>query len=191
MLFKRRVKPTWRERVRIWLWPRRSWKRSLRYLGKRVLRLNATPHAIAAGVAAGMFSTFTPFVGFHFLIAFAIAYLIAGNMAAAAIGCGAGNPLTFGPIWASTYEMGRWMLGSGNTTGAPAGLAHALTHAELSDIWQPIIKPMLIGSVPLGLGFALVTYGLVYVAARSFQRHRARRIAASRRTTLATPQGAR
>lgn len=181
MLFKRRVKPTWKEKVRIWLWPRRSWRRSMSYFGKRVLRLNATPHAIAAGIASGIFATFTPFIGFHFLLAFAIAYVIAGNMAAAALGCGAGNPLTYGPIWAATYEVGRWMLGAEGAAGdAPVGLAHALMHADLWDIWQPIIKPMLIGGVPLGLGFALVFYGIVYLAARSFQAHRARRMAALR-----------
>ncbi|WP_152045416.1 DUF2062 domain-containing protein [Aureimonas psammosilenae] len=181
MLFRRRVKPTWKERVRIWLWPRRSWRRSLSYLKKRVLRLNATPHAIAAGVAAGIFATFTPFIGFHFLLAFAIAYLVAGNMASAALGCGAGNPLTYGPIWASTYEIGRWMLGDDNAAGsAPASLGHVLMNMDIWDIWQPIIKPMLIGGIPLGIGFGLLSYGLVYLAARSFQGHRARRMAEMR-----------
>ncbi len=181
MLFKRRMKPTWKEKLRVWLWPRRSWRRSFSYLGKRVLRLDATPHAIAAGIASGLFATFTPFVGFHFLLAFAVAYVVAGNMAAAAIGCAAGNPLTFGPIWASTFELGRWMLGSENAAGsAPSGLAHALTHADVADIWTPIIKPMLIGGVPLGLAFALPGYAVVFLAARSFQAHRARRMAALR-----------
>jgi uncharacterized protein len=195
MLFKRRVKPTWREKVRIWLWPRRSWRRSLSYLGKRILRLNATPHAIAAGVAAGIFATFTPFIGFHFLIAFAISYFIAGNMAAAALGCGAGNPLTYGPIWAATYEVGRWMLSAEAIDGgAPQGLVYALTHASIRDIWEPIVKPMLIGGIPLGLGFAVLGYGVVYLAVRSFQKHRARRIAAlreaNRRIAVAAAQAA-
>lgn len=196
MLFRRRLKPTWRERIRIWLWPRRSWRRSLSYLKKRVLRLNATPHAIAAGIGAGIFATFTPFVGFHFLLAFAIAYFIAGNMAAAALGCGAGNPLTYGPIWASTYELGRWILASEPIDGnAPVGLGHALRNMDIKDIWAPILKPMLVGGLPLGLAFGLLGYGLVYLAARSFQNHRARRIAAlreaHRQAALASVRGAR
>jgi uncharacterized protein len=196
MLFRRRVKPTVGERVRIWLWPRRSFRRSFNYLKKRVLRLDATPHAIAAGIAAGVFSSFTPFVGFHFLISFAIAYLIAGNMVAAALGCGVGNPVTFGPIWASTYELGRWLTAAEPIDGsAPAGLGHALANMRLTDMWEPILKPMLIGSVPLGLAAALVAYGAVYLAARSFQAHRTRRMEAlrerHRRETLAAAQGAR
>ena len=40
----------------------------------------------ATNTTAGVFASFTPFIGFHFLLAFALAYLVAGNMAAAALG---------------------------------------------------------------------------------------------------------
>ena len=49
MLFRRRNRPTRIERLRVAVWPRNSWARSTRYFGKRVLRLTATPHAIALG----------------------------------------------------------------------------------------------------------------------------------------------
>ena len=51
MLFRRREPEGVWERFRTALWPRRSFTRSVQYLVKRVLRLTATPHAIAAGVA--------------------------------------------------------------------------------------------------------------------------------------------
>ena len=176
MLFRRRQPETRLQRVRSALWPRRSWRRSLRYMQKRVLRLRATPHAIAAGVAAGVFATFTPFLGFHFLLAFALAYCIAGNMAAAALGCLAGNPLTFPFIWASTYEVGRWVLRAEVPNGqAPPGLQAALAQFNFSAIWEPYLKPMLVGSVPLGLGFGIVSYVLVRWGASSFQAARMRR----------------
>ncbi len=59
---------------------------------KRVLRLRATPHAIAAGVAAGVFATFTPLLGFHFAMAFVIAYLVRGSLPAAALGASSAIP---------------------------------------------------------------------------------------------------
>ncbi len=79
MLFRRRVPEGRWARFRTFLWPRRSFRRSYRYFVKRVIRLDAAPHAVAAGFAAGVVASFTPFIGFHFLLAFAIAYLIAGS----------------------------------------------------------------------------------------------------------------
>ena len=177
MLFRRREPETLPMKLRTWLWPRRSFNRSLRYLTKRVLRLNASPHAIAAGFAAGVFSSFTPFVGFHFLIAFAISYLIAGNMASAALGTATGNPATFPLIWAATYETGQFLLYSEQIDGAaPPGLASALMHMDFWAVWTPIVEPMLVGGLPIGLLAGLLAYGIVFAAARSFQKRRARRL---------------
>ena len=53
MLFRRRHPEAWFVKVRTAMWPRRSWSRSLAYVFKRIIRITATPHAIAAGVAAG------------------------------------------------------------------------------------------------------------------------------------------
>ncbi|HMM65076.1 MAG TPA: DUF2062 domain-containing protein, partial [Mesorhizobium sp.] len=38
MLFKRRETESLWERLRVWLWPRRSFSRSLQYFSKRILR---------------------------------------------------------------------------------------------------------------------------------------------------------
>ena len=109
MLFGRKNPASWTEKVRISLWPRRSWSRSFKYVTKRILRLTASPHAVSAGVAAGVFASFTPFLGLHFIIAFVVAYVIAGNLLAAALGTFFGNPATFPIIWASTYKVGTFM----------------------------------------------------------------------------------
>ena len=53
MLFKRRAQATRWEKLRLSLWPRVSWQRSLLYYLKRTLRLSGTPHAIAMGSAVG------------------------------------------------------------------------------------------------------------------------------------------
>jgi uncharacterized protein (DUF2062 family) len=100
MLFRRRRPEGIFDRMRTAIWPRRSFGRSFQYFIKRVLRLTATPHAIAAGVAAGVFASWTPLLGFHFVLAFALAYVLAGNMVAAALGTAFGNPISFPFIWA-------------------------------------------------------------------------------------------
>ena len=176
MLFQRRDKPNLIERVRVALWPRRSWGRSARYVGKRVLRLSATPHAIAAGFAAGAMVSYTPFVGLHFVMAGVFAYLIGGNVIASAFGTAVGNPLTFPIMWTMSYRLGRWILGEESA---------ALPSLDiLNDFWEtswdavmPILKPMLVGAVPLGIVNWVVFYFLVRTIVRSFQEARQRRLA--------------
>ncbi len=174
MLFARREPEPLSSRVRGVLWPRRSWKRSLRYMGKRVLRLRASPHAIAAGFGVGVLSSFTPFLGFHILLALALAFLIRGNMAAAALGTAVGNPLTFPLIWGSTYEAGRWILHNETVDVArPESLGASLMKLDFAAMWKPLVEPMLVGSLPLGLLFGAVGYVVVFLAARSMRDRRA------------------
>ena len=148
MLFRRRKPPGFWERVRTYIWPRRSFSRSIRYITKRVLRLTATPHAIAAGVAAGVFASWTPFIGFHFVMSFVIAYLIAGNMVAAAIGTSFGNPITFPFIWTSCYGLGTFILNQETVADRHINLVRLFRHLDIADLWQPVLKPMLVGGDP-------------------------------------------
>ncbi len=105
MLFQRRNPRPEKERLRLLVWPRRSFSRSLRYGGKRILRITASPHAVAAGLAVGVFSAFTPFFGFHLIIAIVLAYVLAGNIAAAALGTTLANPLTLPFIWGARSSL--------------------------------------------------------------------------------------
>ena len=68
MLFDRRTPPKFKEKLRVAIWPRRNWKRSIRYVLTRMSRLRTAPSAIARGAAAGVLVSFTPFprVSFHF-----------------------------------------------------------------------------------------------------------------------------
>ncbi|WP_421852260.1 DUF2062 domain-containing protein [Oricola sp.] len=178
MIFKRRDREQWHGRMRVWLLPRRNYARSFRYYWKRMLRIKATPHAIAAGVAAGAFASFTPFMGLHFLLAFAIAWLLAGNMIAAALGTAVGNPLTFPAIWAATHGTGRAILGNSTagTDGPPVRLGKIWETGELTALWDPIFKPMIVGGVPLGLAVAAALYVLTRFAVAAFQHRRRLRL---------------
>ncbi len=184
MLFGRRNPAGWWEKIRISLWPRRSWLRSFKYMSKRILRLTASPHAISAGVAAGVFASFTPFLGFHFLIAFAVAYVIAGNFLSAAMGTFFGNPISFPFIWTSTYKLGTLVISGEGATDGEEKLS-TLADADFWDlgfsgiwelilsIWHPVIKPMMIGAVPLGVFFGIIAYLITRWAAVTY--HEARR----------------
>ena len=172
------------------MWPRRSWLRSTRYVTKRIMRLTATPHAVAAGVAVGITTSFSPFLGLHFLIAFALAVLVRGNVIAAALGTFFGNPLSFPFIWAATYETGHFLL----QTEAKRSGAHAITQAmkdivstmwkldfaasanAIAEIWSPLLYPMSIGGALLGTMIALPFYFITRRATVLFREKRRNRL---------------
>lgn len=171
MLFKRRNKPQFRERMRVAVWPRRTWARSFRYVAKRVLRLSATPHAVAAGFAAGALASITPFVGLHFILAGVLAYVTGGNLLASAFGTVVGNPLTFPFIWAGTYRLGSWILGFDGQAPPPIEIGPGM----FEHSWEaliPMIKPMLVGAVPIGIIVWFVGYTVVRSLVRTYQEGR-------------------
>ncbi len=187
MLFGRRKPASRYERLRIMLWPRRSWVRSGKYMSKRILRLTASPHAIAAGVAAGIMASFTPFLGFHFILAFAIAFVVGGNFLAAAMGTFFGNPLTFPVIWASTHQVGSFILSGEKVHNSETHRLKGLAHTDIMDVgfsglidkivglWDPLIKPMLVGSVPLGVAAGIIGYICTRWASAVFNASRKKR----------------
>ncbi|MEX0347628.1 MAG: DUF2062 domain-containing protein [Rhizobiaceae bacterium] len=177
MLFRRRKPADVWEKVRTAVWPRRSFGRSAQYFVKRVLRLTATPHAIAAGVAAGVFASFTPFVGFHFVIAAIVAWAMAGNVIASAFGTAIGNPITFPFIWGATLQTGRFIIHDPHTPGDEMTVGFMLRHFEFSQLWDPVLKPMTVGSIPLGVSAAIIFYLLTRSAARTFREQRRKRLA--------------
>jgi uncharacterized protein len=178
MLLKRRGRVTLVERLRLWLWPRISWRRSGSYHLKRLLRLSGSRYAVAMGCAVGAFASFTPLIGFHVLISVATAWLLRANIIAAAIGTLVGNPLTFPFIWASTFKVGQLML-PGPDQSAPPTLDFALEQKSPWQIW-PLLKPMLLGAIPLGLIVGSITYLIVYRMATAVRSARQARLAEGR-----------
>lgn len=190
MLFRRRKPAGLMEKLRGLVWPRMGFLRSFRYFRMRVLRLTASPHAIAAGVAAGVMSSWTPFVGFHFILAFVLAYLLAGNLIAAALGTAFGNPLTFPFIWAFTWEIGNQMIGHQKAgQGSAIDLVSLFEKLELSQLWAPVLKPMLFGAIPPALASGLLVYSVVYYAVRGFQARRRAHLAERARDSLGKAVG--
>lgn len=140
----------------------------------RLKRIPSSSHRVALGCALGVFAIFTPFLGFQMMLAALLAALFRGNIVASAIGTFAGNPLTYPVIWVSTFTVGNLLLGaSANAeishhlqSGAQAlgqslrrGSADGVASA-VEGLW-PILKPMALGSLPLGGLTAILTYFIV------------------------------
>lgn len=178
MLFARRNAADWREKLRIALWPRRSYRRSFSYFRHRILRLEGSPHAIAAGVAAGAFASCTPLVGFHFILSFVVAWAIGGSLIAAALGTAVGNPLTFPLIWLSSFQIGTMILGPSPGAVSPLelDLSFNLIWNSFETLW-PTLKPMILGGAIIGSIIGTVLYFLVRSAVLMRRAIRAARLA--------------
>ncbi len=174
MLFKRREAESFLERMRVHLWPRRSWSRSSRYVVYRLRRLSDTPHAVALGFAAGVFAALTPFIGTHLLLALLLAWVLGGSIVGAVLGTFFGNPLTYPLIWYATYRVGNFMLGGGGETHE-IDLSAGIFQSSLDQLW-PILKPMALGSIPLGLAFAALSYVLVKPMVVAYKNRRRREL---------------
>ncbi len=172
MLFRRREAESFLERMRVHVWPRRSWSRSSRYVVYRLRRLSDSPHAVALGFAVGVFSALTPFIGTHLLFAVLVAWVIGGNIVAAVLGTFVGNPLTYPAIWYATYQVGNIMMGS-PTQAEPIDLSGGIFRSSLDQLW-PILKPMTLGCIPLGLALGALSYVLVKPMVVAYK-HRRRR----------------
>jgi len=168
MLFKRREAESLLARLRVSLWPRRSWSRSTRYVVHRVRRLSATPHAVALGFAAGVFAACTPFMGAHMMLAALLAWIIGGSIVAAILGTFVGNPITYPIFWVGTYELGSLMLG-GALDKPSLDLSAGLFQTD--QLW-PIVKPMSLGALPIGLALGALSYALVRPFVNAYQHRR-------------------
>lgn len=181
MIMKSRQQKGWLQSLQRLFWPQKSYLRSLQYYGKRILRIRATPNALAAGFAAGIFAAFSPALGLHIILALVLAWGLGGNLLAAALGTTAANPLTIPFMVAGEYKIGTTLFGGASELHVPLHVIGAkLMHLDFGSMWQPVLKPLLAGSVLLGAVFAVIAYFLVLksasaLAARRHQRSEARK----------------
>jgi uncharacterized protein (DUF2062 family) len=196
VVFKRRVKRSYRESFLEFFWPRGGWGRAFEYVKHRVRRLPDTPEKIARGVWAGVFVSFTPFFGLHFLIAFLIAKAMRGNILAALLATFFGNPLTFLPIGVVSINTGYFLLGSRPAestarrlpqlfSGAWADLGHnfgalfgpeSMDWSRLHRFYDTVFLPYLVGGILPGIIAATVCYYLSLKLIEAYQNHRRKKL---------------
>ena len=176
MIFKRRDKSLTFARLKEFIVPKKGWRRAIDYFMYRVKRLPDTPHKISMGLAIGVFSSFTPFFGLHFLVAGLLGYLLKGNIIAAIFGTFFGNPITWPFIASFSVNLGQIILGQ-KVTSFEAFFENFVVAAEAS--WQgmktifgygesdwelvysfikELFLPYFIGGFVLGLATAVVSY---------------------------------
>jgi uncharacterized protein (DUF2062 family) len=99
-------------------------------------------------------------------------------MLAAALGTAAiGNPLSYPLIWAATYAGGRFLLHAGPASSSPLHIGSQLRHMHFAALWHPVLEPMTVGGVPLGIVAGIILYFPIRAAVSAFRNaRRARRL---------------
>jgi uncharacterized protein (DUF2062 family) len=158
-------------------------RRGLRSAWRALARLEATPHSVGLGLAMGVFVAFLPILGAQMMIAAMIAWVGRANVGAALLGTWAGNPFTWPMMWVASYLIGISLLGEAGamtvdqlqSTLARLGETRPESVSWLSVVdnaktllW-PILKPLFLGGLVLGLISGGALYFIGRRAAEAFR----------------------
>ncbi len=170
-LFKRKTKRSVGQQIVHMCWPVMGWKRTALYYLYRLKRLKDQPLEVSMGIATGVASSFTPFIGFQILAALGVNSLLKGSSIATLVGTLFGNPWTFPFIWFGMFKFGRFIM----AYSAPwvpwppsVDLAH-LPPLSFHFLWThygDVLIPMLIASVPLTFLAWVTSFLLIYTLMR-------------------------
>ncbi|WP_424944443.1 DUF2062 domain-containing protein [Aliiroseovarius crassostreae] len=176
-------------------YPRGGWYRAARYVIHRLRRLPDPAHRISRGIAAGVFTSFTPFFGLHFVTAATLAWIMRGNILAALLATFFGNPITFPLIAELSINLGSAMLDLPDTVHLPE-VAQSFGAAS-SDLWynlraaftddtadwtrihsfyHRVFRPYLVGCLIPGVATGLVCYFLSNPLIHAYQRRRIKKL---------------
>ena len=142
-------------------------KRTSLFYFLKLIRVKDSQDKLAVGFACGSMVSFTPFIGFHFLLAVIFAYIFRGNIVASLIGTFVGNPFTFPFIWILIYKVGNLFFKNDQT------LSIELTFQSLFDQGYDILIPMLTGSLIVSIPVWIISYFTVKFLMSSFKKRKA------------------
>ena len=167
--------------------------RAIEYVGIRLKRIPDTPHKISLGMSCGIFASFTPLFGLHFLIAGLLSYVLRANVLASLIGTFIGNPITFPIITVFNLKLGEWILGSSEYSSVDGGkifegfldfifliYKNLFTEGSVGENSGPRINEFLNGVfIPYSLGgliggifVAIISYFLLRPLVATYQKQR-------------------
>ena len=167
--------------------------RAIEYVGIRLKRIPDTPHKISLGMSCGIFASFTPLFGLHFLIAGLLSYLFRANVLASLIGTFVGNPITFPIITVFNLKLGEWILGSSEYSSGDGGkifegfldfifLIYKSFFTEgsigennvprMNEFLNGVFIPYSLGGLILGIFIAVISYFLLRPLVATYQKKR-------------------
>ena len=167
--------------------------RAIEYVGIRLKRIPDTPHKISLGMSCGIFASFTPLFGLHFIIAGLLSYLLRANVLASLIGTFVGNPITFPIITVFNLKLGEWIIGNSEYSSGDGGkifegfldfifLIYKSFFTEgsigennvprMNEFLNGVFIPYSLGGLILGIFIAVISYFLLRPLVATYQKKR-------------------
>jgi uncharacterized protein len=141
-----------------------------------LLHVADTPERTAAAFAMGVFFGFSPFLGFHTVLAIVVAFLFNLNRVAALLGVYSNLPWIIAPYYAIVTMIGARLIGQSTPEGFKAQLSAlfelSVFHGEfwhrLITILKPLLWPYTVGSFLGAIVMATIAYplALAFVTSR-------------------------
>ena len=186
MVFKRKKKQTTLGFLKSLFFPEGGWRRAIEYLSHRIKRLPDSPHRIALGLSFGVFASFSPFFGFHFVLGALLAYVFNANIFASILGTFFANPITFPFIAAISVRMGVFILdqfpflksdkNSANTWLLDSQLnGLGVFEKFLVEVYFDKFIPYAVGGTICGIITAFIIYILSKPLINSYQKRKRKR----------------
>jgi uncharacterized protein (DUF2062 family) len=152
---------------------RRSLKLLLDLLGRQ-----ESPERVSAALSLGVGIGLSPFIGFHLILAIALASLFRLSRIDTVLGSLVGNPWTLPPFFALGYRVGRALLGYGTGRVPPLQWQRILHE----DFWitfrgpgfGPRLASFLVGTTLLAVAIALAVNWVLLIALRLYHRRHPR-----------------
>lgn len=164
----------------------RYWFRIRRFLALKVLHTDDPPHAIALGVAVGVFVGFLPLVGFQTVIAIAVAALLGANKIVCVPLVWITNPVTMFPIYYGCLRLGQaitpWRT---STTDDVKRLVDLANEGSLLDaaFWGKLVSflgsvgvELWVGCIIVALAFGIPAYFATRSSVTSYRERRRQKL---------------
>ncbi len=150
--------------------------RFVKFLYFKVIRIQATPEAIARGLAAGVFTGLLPLLPIQTICAILLAIAVRGSKIAAATGTWISNPLNWVPLYIAYFHIGKKLI------GFEFGGRYFKTHMHEMDFSQLIFSSpklflvLFVGAFVIAVPSTIVTYFVSVKILRNYQKKREERI---------------
>ena len=161
-------------------------QRFTRYWYLRLIRIQATPHTIAVGLAVGIFAGLLPILPFQTFVAVALAFVVRGSKVAAALGTWITNPLNWIPFYMMCYYIGKAVV----PFEIPAFDPTQLEMTQMMDMGWKFFVVMIVGGLVVAVPGTIISYVAAYKGVALYRKRKAARMAQKRAERMKPEQAA-